>query len=140
MIRSRKLRQHAKGQPCTLRFDGCDGGGETTVLAHLRDAFKGMGQKSSDLSACYACGPCHDRLDHQLHKISPAEFYFHQLRALQETLEILHADGLLIVPVDPVTPMLEKPIRQRKPKPERAVIRNTGRKLESRPFDTKRKP
>jgi len=110
------------------------------VLAHLRDGHKGMGQKASDLSACYACGPCHDRLDHQLHKIEPAEFYFHQLRALQETLEILHADGLLIVPVDPVTPMLEKPIKARKPKPERAVIRNTGRAIPSRPFQKRVKP
>jgi len=121
-IRSTKLRKHAKGKPCTLRFEGCDGGGETTVLAHIRDRHKGAGVKASDLSACYACYSCHDLLDHHPHKIDPAEFYFHQLRALQETLEILYEDGLLVVPIDPVEPMMDRPVKERKPKEQRGKI------------------
>lgn len=121
-IRSTKLRKHAKGQPCTLRFEGCDGGGETTVLAHIRDKHKGGGVKASDLSGCYACHSCHNRLDSEFHKLEPAYFYFHQLRALQETLEILVADNIIIVPQDPVTPLLSRPVKPRKAKSERAAI------------------
>lgn len=130
MIRSKKLRQHAKGKPCTLRFDCCDGGGETTVLAHIRDSNKGMGQKASDLSACYACGPCHDLLDHHPHKIDVREFYWYQLRALQETLQALYDDGLLIVPVDAETTPMDRPIKPRKPREQR-------KKIASRPFRRK---
>jgi predicted ATPase len=32
------LRKLAKGKPCTVLLEGCDGGGETTVLAHIRKA------------------------------------------------------------------------------------------------------
>ena len=126
MIRSQKLRRHAQGKPCTLRFDCCDGGGETTVLAHLRDGNKGMGQKASDLSACYACGPCHDWLDHHPHEIDVREFHWYQLRALQETLQILHDDGLLVVPLDPVTNLMDKPIKARKPVAQRTKIKSRG--------------
>lgn len=123
LIRSTKLRKHARGQPCTLRFDCCDGGGETTVLAHIRDAHKGMGIKASDLSACYACGPCHDRLDREPHKIEPAMFYWHQLRGLQETLEILVRDGLVVVPQDAPSPSAPK---ARKPRNQRKSIQSRG--------------
>lgn len=126
-IRSTKLRKHAKGQPCTLRFEGCDGGGETTVLAHIRDRHKGMGVKASDLSACYSCYSCHSRLDSEFHKLDPADFYFHQLRALQETLEILVADGIIVVPQDAESSLMERSVRARKPKNQRKPI-------PSRPF------
>lgn len=121
-VRSKKLRKHAQGKACTLRFPGCDGGGETTVLAHLRDSNKGMGTKASDLSACYACFHCHDLLDHHPHQIDPADFYFHQLRALQETLEILAADNVIIVPQGPVENVMERDIPKRKPKAQRTPI------------------
>lgn len=126
-IRSTKLRKHAKGQPCTLRFEGCDGGGATTVLAHIRDRHKGGGVKASDLSACYACFSCHSRLDSEFHKLDPADFYFHQLRALQETLEILVADGVIVVPQDVDIGLMDRPVKARKPKEQR-------KKIPSRPF------
>jgi len=136
MIRSAKLRKHARGKACTLRFACCDGGGETTVLAHIRDGSKGMAQKASDLSACYACGPCHDWLDHQVHKIDPADLYFHQLRALQETIEILCADGIIIVPQDIAAPMMQREIKPRKDRDQRAPIQSRETKWPSRPFTT----
>ena len=63
-IESKHIRNAAKGEHCTLQIVGaCQGGTETTVLAHLPDESHGMGRKADDLSACYACGACHDVLD-----------------------------------------------------------------------------
>lgn len=57
-------RQAAKGRPCLVRLPGCDGGGETTVLAHYRLAgYSGIGMKPSDLLAAHACASCHDICD-----------------------------------------------------------------------------
>jgi hypothetical protein len=39
----------------------CDGGGETTVLAHYRLAGTcGTGAKPPDLLGAWCCGPCHE--------------------------------------------------------------------------------
>jgi hypothetical protein len=57
-------RDWARGKPCTLRLPGCDGGGETSVLAHIRRAqTAGVGTKPPDLCAVIACHSCHDVLD-----------------------------------------------------------------------------
>ena len=55
------LRKLARGRPCMVRIPGvCDGGGETTVLAHYRLAGTcGVGMKSPDLLGAWACAPCH---------------------------------------------------------------------------------
>jgi len=59
-----KLRKSAKGQDCTLNIVGvCNYNPETTVLAHLPSEFKGMGNKSPDYCACFACSDCHDAID-----------------------------------------------------------------------------
>lgn len=63
--RNKKITKSARGESCTLRLDGCDGGGETTVWAHsnfLEDG-KGTSQKADDIFGCYACANCHDILD-----------------------------------------------------------------------------
>ena len=56
-----RLRKLAQGKPCMVRVIGvCDGGGETTVLAHYRIAgYCGTGLKSSNLLGAWCCGPCH---------------------------------------------------------------------------------
>ena len=57
-------RRAAHGQPCLVRLPGCDGGGETTVLAHYRLAgTSGMGMKPDDEQGAYACVNCHDAVD-----------------------------------------------------------------------------
>ena len=57
-------RRAAKGQPCLIRLPGCDGGGETTVLAPYRLAGTcGMGMKPDDEQAAFACVNCHDAVD-----------------------------------------------------------------------------
>lgn len=63
-MKSTKARRAARGQPCLVRLPGCDGGGETTVLAHYRLAgYCGVGMKPPDVLASYCCGPCHDACD-----------------------------------------------------------------------------
>lgn len=58
------LRKAARGKPCMVRLPGCDGGGETTVLAHYRLAgYCGTGAKPPDTMAAWACAPCHDLCD-----------------------------------------------------------------------------
>ena len=58
------LRDYARGQPCQVRLPGCDGGGETTVLAHARIiGVSGMGLKAPDILAAHCCGSCHSKAD-----------------------------------------------------------------------------
>lgn len=83
------LRNFARNQPCTLRLDGCDGGGATTVLAHGRGA--GMGVKLHDTQACHACGPCHAQLD----AMPTREFWRVFPRAQHETMTRVIRAGLL---------------------------------------------
>lgn len=55
-----KLRKLAQGKPCMIRLPGCDGGGETTVLAHYRmSGYCGTGIKPPDLMGAWACDSCH---------------------------------------------------------------------------------
>lgn len=96
---SSKLRNSARGEQCTFRIPGvCQGGTETTVLAHIRDEAKGLGNKANDWSAAFACQSCHDAIDN--HRLSKADEFAYSLRAMQRTHAIWHAKGLLIVPQD----------------------------------------
>lgn len=57
-------RRDARGRPCLVRLPGCDGGGETTVLAHYRLAgYCGTGLKPADVLGAFACDPCHAAVD-----------------------------------------------------------------------------
>src|SRR5699024_11206231 len=89
-IRSKKIRQSAKGKACTLRVTNCSSR-ETVVFAHLNSNYKGVGNKSPDLFGCYACGNCHTALD--AGKVSKGD----QLRAMQETIMELYQQGLIEV-------------------------------------------
>jgi len=58
------LRRFAQNQECQIRLIGCDGGGETTVLAHYRmSPYAGMGIKPPDIMSAWSCGSCHDYCD-----------------------------------------------------------------------------
>lgn len=62
------LRKLARGQPCQVRLPGCDGGGETTTLAHYRLAgLCGMGIKPPDVLGAFCCSRCHDVVDGRRH-------------------------------------------------------------------------
>ena len=59
------LRKLARDKPCMVRVPNvCDGGGETTVLAHYRlSGVSGIGYKSPDVCGAWCCGPCHQWID-----------------------------------------------------------------------------
>lgn len=97
-IRSKAIRESARGQPCTLRLPGCDGGGETTVLAHLPYGHRGMGRKANDLHAALCCRVCHDQLDGRaLLAVSREELLEAVIRAHGETLGYLARRGIIEV-------------------------------------------
>lgn len=89
------LRKAAEGQTCTLRLDGCAGGTETTVLAHLRHfGWAGAGQKPPDYLAVFACWRCHDAIDG---RSDHAQWgYDDLLRGLGETLNRQFAAGKIV--------------------------------------------
>lgn len=87
---SAEWRKSARGKPCTLNLPGCDGGGETTVLCHLRlFSQAGIGQKSHDFCAVYGCANCHRLLDQD----REAWGYDDVLRALLKTLDWHYREG-----------------------------------------------
>ncbi|MCY1305708.1 putative nuclease YbcO [compost metagenome] len=91
---SKKLRESARGQDCTLRLAGCRFNPEYTVLCHLPVGQKGIGMKSPDLFACFGCDHCHGIIDGRI----PGEFtHADLLRAMAETQLIWIRDGLLVV-------------------------------------------
>jgi len=98
-IISTKLRNSAKGQPCTFCIPGvCNSDPSTTVLAHLPSEWKGAGNKSPDLFAGFSCSACHDHFDQ--HRMSREDELFYALRALERTQLIWVRLGLMVVPVD----------------------------------------
>lgn len=89
-IKSKKIRDSAKDELCTLRVTNCSGR-ETVVFCHLNTRFKGIGNKSLDIHGVYGCYNCHEKLDSA--KVSKAD----QLRALVETQVKLIQKGLIEV-------------------------------------------
>lgn len=99
---SAKLRESARGQPCCLQIPGvCNHNPETTVLTHIQSEWKGMGNKSPDFVACFACYDCHNELDN--HRLSKEDELFYSLRGMQRTWKIWIEMGLIVIPVDPQT-------------------------------------
>jgi Protein of unknown function (DUF1364) len=95
---SQTLRDSAKGQDCTLQLPGvCNHDPATTVLAHLPSPVKGMGTKSDDFHAVFACSNCHTHMDMQRqHPTLPS----YQLSALQRTQKFWFDNGLLTIAAD----------------------------------------
>lgn len=96
-VRSRKLRESARGRECTLRIPGaCNGDSATSVLCHLPHGRRGVGTKASDDHAVVACSGCHDALDMRaLPPVSQAELYECMVRAMAETHAIWREEGLV---------------------------------------------
>lgn len=81
------LRKVARGRDCTIRLPGCNGGGETTVLAHYRSVRLGAGtaHKPADWLGAWACSSCHDLVD--------ARAFTHQHS--KDMVRLAHAEGVL---------------------------------------------
>lgn len=78
-------RKAARGKPCLVRLPGCDGGGETTCLAHYRlSGFCGTGMKPPDSMGAWACVNCHDRIDGRVNCGLP-----------KPELRLAHAEGVM---------------------------------------------
>ncbi|WP_339450364.1 nuclease domain-containing protein [Pseudomonas sp. EA_5y_Pfl2_R50] len=94
-VSSKKLRNSAQGQDCTVCMPGtCNHNPETTVLAHLPCGQKGMGMKGFDTVAVYACSACHDVIDGR----AAGEVDWSDMpRAIAETHESLILSGILTV-------------------------------------------
>lgn len=60
-----RLRALAQGRDCQVRIVGvCNANPETTVLCHYRlIGVSGLGRKSPDLLAAWACSACHNWID-----------------------------------------------------------------------------
>lgn len=91
MIKSKKIRESARGEDCTLRVSPLCRDGDTVVFCHLNTGFRGVGLKSPDLFGVYGCYECHNMLD------KSEVGYQDQLRALTETQMKLYDKGLLEV-------------------------------------------
>lgn len=61
----KKITDSARGEACTLNFQGCQGRHPSVVFCHSPYNFhgKGTGQKAHDIFGCYGCKSCHDLLD-----------------------------------------------------------------------------
>lgn len=90
-MKSKKIRESARGEDCTLRVSPQCQDGETVVFCHLNTPFKGVGIKSPDLFGIYGCFFCHQLLD------SSKVDYQDQQRALFETQYKLYQKGLINV-------------------------------------------
>lgn len=89
-----KIRQSAQGEMCTVRMGCCNSNPETTVLAHLPCKHSGMGMKSPDSIAVFACSNCHDVMDGR----AKGEIDWKDiLRALAETHARLIVKGVMIL-------------------------------------------
>lgn len=97
-IRSKKIRESARGETCTLQIPGvCNGDPETTVFCHFPDETNGMGTKSCDLSGGYGCSSCHDLIDRRTHVrgFAPEEREFFMRRAQTRTMRRLIEKGVI---------------------------------------------
>lgn len=87
-MKSKKLRDSARGQECAFGILGvCNGNPETTVLCHLPSNTGGMGLKSSDECAAFGCYNCHQVIDGHVQSEEFSErAYFYYYKALTATL------------------------------------------------------
>lgn len=75
----------------------CNYDPSTTVLAHLPDESHGTGLKAHDISSCYACSACHDRIDGRSGVMDEAEKEWYMRRAMVRTLVSLINLGILVI-------------------------------------------
>lgn len=140
-LRSRKVMESARGQPCTLEFEVCNNDPETTVSCHIHDDHFGMAMKADDTSTVHGCSECHRYMDQGgwIGRISQTVLLRHILRAMQRTLRNRIDRGIIIVPLDPERLHHDKPIKPRPPSDKRKKI--VGRtEIQSRGFGEQHRP
>ena len=94
MLRSKKIKNSARDEDCSLRLGECSSP-ETVILAHIGKS-RGVGIKCSDYFAVYACSTCHDIIDGRAKsQFTKDELNSEKLRALEETQGKLVNKGLM---------------------------------------------
>lgn len=99
--RNKKITESARGESCTLHFEGCKNEIDTVVFCHspFEEDGSGGSQKSDDIFGCYGCFYCHDILDCRRYinggiMTVDRRDIFH--RAMKRTLRRLIDKGILI--------------------------------------------
>jgi len=85
-LRSKKIRDSAKGEDCTLRLSpNCTDEWGAVVLCHV-GKLSGTSAKCHDTFAVYGCNYCHDIIDSRVKTdIAKGQIAREKLRALEET-------------------------------------------------------
>lgn len=86
-IESKKIREAARDEECTLNIAGvCSYNSSTVVLTHLPDESHGMSRKADDISACFGCSDCHKVIDRQvINKVFEEDREWYLRRAMVRT-------------------------------------------------------
>jgi len=95
-VRSKRLRDSAKGQQCTVNIAGvCSYNDEQTVLAHYNFDGGAAGSKSDDTSAGFACYECHTHMDGN--KLDDEAALYYKNRSMVRTMRIWVGAGLVVI-------------------------------------------
>lgn len=95
VIKSKKLRDSARDEECTLNITGhCNYDPSTVVLNHLPSEIAGY--KSTDLSSCYGCSSCHAVIDSR-GSIPDEDYEFYIRRAQVRTITRFYEKGLITI-------------------------------------------
>jgi len=97
-IESKKIRDSARGQLCTMFSPVCTGGGDdATVFCHSNDSVAGKGgsKKADDLFGFDGCAACHDWFDNKRAPIEVLDSY--EKKAVYRTQRRKYDMGLIIV-------------------------------------------
>ena len=95
IVKSKKIRDSARGENCTLMLDGCLHSTETVVLCHAPGTgMKGTGMKCPDIFAFYGCMHCHSVVDG---RTSGEWTYKDIVRAMAETQMKFIEKGLMVI-------------------------------------------
>lgn len=90
-IRSKAIRNSARGESCSLRIPSvCNGNNETVVFAHV-NANKGIATKGHDIHGFACCSSCHSAYDSG--KVDASDV----LRALMEYQLKLVEKGIITI-------------------------------------------
>ena len=97
IVRSKKLRDSARGRDCTIRIPGyCNHDPSTTVLAHGNG---GGGMKTDDTWAAFSCDVCHSIVDfrYPIREFTRTEIIYMHTDGIKETQHIWYEEGVLKV-------------------------------------------
>lgn len=101
LFRSKKIRDSARGQDCTMEIDGvCSYDPATVVFCHSNDSSfgKGVALKNPDWAGFYGCYKCHQVYDgHVATDLTKEDLDFYFNNAFTQTMEILFQKGIIVV-------------------------------------------